>query len=215
MRAAAKNQTGRVREYIDDYSGILELPKTRDGRYPSVYFHADCVFVPNPSGNPYGPPVRFSEVRGASLRELLQMGVDLQIDTAEIDNRYFGLLATAVWPRTTESPSDPGVVSPVRLWEHLHDFMDQLEECGPVWAAVHGLSAARLRPASAKVWELFDDDFGAIELKLTEKNVRFICLFHREDVYLKDGKHAVEHEFFKVRSGPLKTQTQNQSENRT
>ena len=58
-----------------------------------------------------------------------------------------------------------------------------------------------LKPSSASVLEIFDDEYGMIQVKILNEE-RFFSVFHREDIYWKDGKRAVEHIFFKDK--PLK-----------
>ena len=54
---------------------------------------------------------------------------------------------------------------------------------------------------TATVWEIHDDDFGSIEIKGEQPKCRFLALFHKSDVWLRDGKHGCNVDFF--RNKPL------------
>lgn len=58
----------RVREYVNQECCILELQKNEGTRSLTAFCHVDCLFVANPFGNPYGPPIKFSDLSGGPLR---------------------------------------------------------------------------------------------------------------------------------------------------
>ncbi len=195
---------------MDVDSGIAELPPTNVGYLPSVFFHACAVYVPNPSGNPYGPPVLYSRLsrptdrrRPATLQELLPVGSQVRVRLGLLDRKIVDHVCLAMWPAETEEPprEDPDVDFAV-IGDRVHSFLgaaDRLEEL--VAADLSGLSDPNLQPADAWVQEVFDENFGAVEVRAMGAD-KFTALFHREDVYLNDGKRAVEQEFF--RDKPLR-----------
>lgn len=74
----------------------------------------------------------------------------------------------------------------------------------PIYAALQDVNNINLSPSLAKVQEIFNDDYGIIEVNLTRmgQHLRYFAIFHRDDVYLPDGKRAKDHDYF--RNKPLR-----------
>ena len=194
------SQVATVREYINENSGILELPQFVDGQYPAVYFHSSSVYVADPSGNPYGPPARFSDVAGRfglCLQTQMPVGTGVVINAEEVTSRFVQYQAYQVWPKATAMPiRNP---QPEREQQsHLDDFHRKANPDLLVAAAINGLGARQLAPVKAFVAEIKNQDFGIIEIRFgPPKEALLKALFHREDVYMVDGARAVNHNFFK------------------
>ncbi len=167
------------------------------------------MYVPNPSGNPYGPPVPYAkavELSGGAIRplhELMPVGTKMRVRVGLLQGKIVDHVCLAAWPTTSEAPPkgdpdvDPGIIA-----DEVHAFLrasDRLESL--VVADFNGLSDQNLQPARAEVREVFDDNFGLAEVIVRGRDRRegdaFAALFHREDLYLRDGKRAVENEFFR------------------
>jgi hypothetical protein len=195
-----RDASGIVKEYINDQCGILELPKTADGAYPSVFFHAGVVHVANPAGNPYGPPVRLTPdlvlKHGINLQESLPIGTNVAINAGYVQSRWVTMQATAVWPKTATTPTD--VRPPSDHKHHLEAFHNRANPDLLVSASIHGLNSPKFGAVKGSIWEVKDAEFGVIQIKFAPpEEERLFVLFHREDVYLPDGIRAVSHPFFK------------------
>jgi len=181
-----------VREYVNNESGIAELEATPDGYSPTVFFHACAAFKPNPEGNPYGMPTAFT-TRDGPLSALFPVGCGVKARVALLQNQLVDHVAVALWPTTTEAP--PKAPPPQPLAPVVQQFLSRarLEDL-TVADVVDPVASRDLEPAQAKVLEVVDDNYGVI--RLDSRRSRLHALFHREDVYLRDGKRAVDHEFF-------------------
>lgn len=199
-------QPARIREYIDDLSGILELPKTSRGEFPAAFFHADAVFVAEPKASAHAAPVRFTELHRRtssprSLRSYINYGSSVITNLVKIDgNKYFQYLAVCVWRKECQRPMNDLIVDLDRHQENLAQFMRRMEQRQPVFAAIHGFTANRLRASTASISQIVNDDFGLIEVNMPAHATRFFALFHKDDVYLRNGVRAVEY----LGSRPLK-----------
>jgi hypothetical protein len=201
-QAAAEtvDKYGLIKEYVNDEFGVVELPRTPEGDYPVALFHTSAIFVPNPFGNPYGPPARFSEVssrRAMSLQKELPIGTKVMVHTMPISSRFVAKMVVAMWPKSTENPEEMTPrVDPMLLLDKFHRLVGNLDNL--VMATICELTPKQLGNPVAVVWEIKDESCGIIELKYRSPfPARFFALFHRDDVYLKDGKRAIEHEFFR------------------
>ena len=172
------------------------MPKQPDNTFPCVFFHTDSVFVTNQNGNPYGPPIKIN----GDISKVAPFEVDLLCNGYLVqDHPFVTYVATSVWPNTTERPNTESSRSAMDL--KLQEFTEQFGKNKPLSLTFHGLQSPKLKPSSASVWEIFDDEYGMIQVKILNEE-RFFSIFHREDIYLKDGKRAVDHIFF--RDKPLK-----------
>ena len=96
--------------------------------------------------------------------------MEVLVNAVELDNdiRYVSFLATAVWPKSVEPPSDLNQAPTPKLSAHLLEQMNKWKDPSSiVFGAIHGINNPKVKPASAKVWEIFDAAFGLLEVKLT------------------------------------------------
>ena len=59
-----------------------------------------------------------------------------------------------------------------------------------------------LSRSALEIWrsrnEIKDEEFGIAQITFEPpEEERMYCLFHRDDIYLPDGKRALDHPFFK------------------
>ncbi len=142
--------------------------------------------------------------RRQTLQEMLPVGSEVRVRVGLLQGKIVDHVCLAMWPTTTEDPPAPGdpdgaAVDPAVIGNEVQTFLrasDRLESL--VAADFNGLSDPNLQPAKAEVSDIFDDNYGRLEVVVGgDRGDRFGVLFHREDVYLRDGKRAIHHEFFK------------------
>ena len=186
-----------IREYISDSAGIAELPAPRDGELkPAIFFHASVVYVPDPLGNPYGPPVRAGDAalqQPNVMRRSLPIGTTVLVNAHYVQSPFFAMQATTLWPTTTQ---DPRIMRPAAdQAEVLANYHREARLEGLVGVVFDGLDSREMIGYDAVVEKFVDRDFGIIELKMPGHFVQ--VLFHRESVYLRDGKRAIDLDFFR------------------
>ena len=169
-----------------------------DNNFEACFFSDLSVFIPNPMGNPYGRAVRFLDHRdqhGLRLRTLLPIGEKFKLQSVSVYSNFFQRQALAIWPLSTEPPGEyPDSRLVMKRFEIYHESLSHNLK-NLVRAEFHGLGARELDGSTACVWDIKNESYGILEVNLP-RSVRFFALFHKEDVYLKDGKRAVEHDFF-------------------
>ena len=181
---------GSIREYINNESGIIEVSNRSDvSSYTTVFFHASVVYIADPTGNPYGHPVRLP--CGISLEEAMDIGTGVHISVLPVASRWVKYQATAVWPSIARAPISSAVEMPIDNSVYMKNFHSKVNP-NMVTATIHGLTGS----AEAIVAEVKDYEYGIIQIQFNKED-RLFSLFHRDDVYLPDGKRAVAHQYFK------------------
>jgi hypothetical protein len=203
---------GTVKEYIDDFTGLMEVEI--GGELLTGFFHATAIWLTNPIGNPYGEPVKFTDVLGQntattrentniSLENQMPIGSEVLLKALVVKSDIVQLVLVAAWPKSTEPPPQPQTENEVKILEKKHEyflkeFHNKLESKPMVEATFPGCIRALYPDVEAAIWEIRDDNFGVIEIKGTSPQIfRFFALFHREDMWLRDGKRGVDVDFFK------------------
>ena len=205
---------GVIKEYIDDFTGLMEVEL--NGELLTAFFHATAVWVVNPDGNPYGEPVKFTDVLGkntATTRENKNisiyteapLGSEVMLQVMPVQSEMVQLVVLSAWPMSTETPPQPKTESEQKMLEKkqeyfLKEFHNKLETLPVVEATFPGNIPALYPSLQAHIWELRDDDFGIIEIKGDRPMCRFLALFHKSDVYMRDGKQGCKVEYFKHRT---------------
>ena len=207
---------GIVKEYIDDFTGLMEVEI--DGKSLTAFFHASVVWLVNPRGNPYGPPVKFTDVLGqntattrenknVSLVNEMPIGSEIFMQILPVQNEFVQFVALFAWPKSTESPIFPQTEGEQKILEKkqeyfLKEFMNKVETRPKTDATFPGCLQEFYPGVEAIVYDIKDEQFGSIEIKgIRPKPFRFFALFHKDDVWLRDGKKATSVDFF--RNKPL------------
>ena len=181
---------GSIREHINNESGIIEVSNGSDvNSYTNVFFHASVVYISDPTGNPYGHPVRLP--CGLSLEKAMDIGTGVHFSVLPVDSRWVKYQATAVWPSIARAPISAAVEMLIDNSVYLKNFHSKVNT-NIVTATIHGLNGS----AEAIVAEVKDYEYGIIQIQFNKED-RLFSLFHRDDVYLPDGKRAVAHQYFK------------------
>lgn len=192
---------GTVKEYINSLTGVLEvceIGKRSLAQSANVYFHISFVYLQNKKGNPYGPPVKYVDMlcEGVSLKKEMPIGTKVYLTAQPIQVRCFELAALTVWPMATEQPPPPDTAMYTKLLSCLDEFR---RNHSLVQATVPVFPWKGDPNSQAVVWQVKDDQCGIIELSggLPNNKYRFFALFHKEQVWLKDGQRGCEVDFFK------------------
>ena len=214
---------GTVKEFIDDFTGLMEVEYEGGGGTLTAFFHATAIWVVNPAGNPYGPPVKFMDVLGqntattrentnVSLKDQAPVGAEVLLLATPVLNSsqsdVVQLIVLSAWPKSTEAPPTPKTENEQKILEKkqeyfLKEFHNKLEnQPAVVEASFPGCIPALYPDIQAKIWEITDEEFGIIEVQGERPRCRFLALFHKNDVWLRDGKQGCKVDFFKQR--PLK-----------
>ena len=113
------------------------------------------------------------------------------------------LQATVVWPKFTEVPVYKLKPSKLDADESkFHSLCSRLKKMTPI--CINGLpGTGSLNIWSASVQELLDDDWGLVEVSSyprdakKEFSYKFVCFFHKSDVWLDDGVCVGDHKFYR------------------
>lgn len=208
---------GVVKELIDDFTGVMAVEV--NGEHVTAFFHATALWLTNPDGNPYGPPVKFTDILGkntattkenksVTLANEAPVGSEFLLHAMPIKSSIVQLVILSAWPKSTETPALPTDENAAKILEKkqeyfLKEFHNKLEVSQIVEATFPGCLPSIYPDVQATVWEIRDDNFGIVEVKGRDPiNFRFFALFHKDDVWLRDGKRGVHVDFFKHK--PLK-----------
>ena len=205
---------GVIKEFIDEFTGFIEVVVC--GETLTAFFHASGVFVVNRQGNPYGPPVKFMDVLGqntattrenknVSLANEVPIGTEVMLQILPVKSEVVQFVVLFAWPKSTESPLLPSTESEQKILEKKQEYFlkefhnKQLDETKPrVDATFPGCLPVLYPDVQASVYDMKDDNFGTIEIKGTRpKPFRFFALFHKDDVWLRDGKRGTSVDFFR------------------
>ena len=188
-----------------------------DGGTLTAFFHATAIWVSNPDGNPYGPPVKFMDVLGqntattrentnVSLKNQNPVGAEVLLLAIPVreQSEVVQLIILSAWPKSTDVPPQPRTENEQKILEKkqeyfLKEFHNKLENQPVVEATFPGCIPALYPDIEANVWEITDGEFGIIEVKGERPRCRFLALFHKNDVWLRDGKQGCKVDFFKQR----------------
>ena len=113
------------------------------------------------------------------------------------------LQATVVWPKFTEVPVYKLKPSKLEAAESkFHSLCSRLNKMTPI--CINGLpGTGSLNIWSASVQEILDDDWGLVEVSSyprdakKEFSYKFVCFFHKSDVWLDDGVCVGDHKFYR------------------
>ena len=210
---------GFVKEFIDDFTLLLEVVVC--GESLTAFCHATTVSVVNKNGNPYGPPVKFMELLGqntartrenknVSLPNEMPIGMEVMLQILPVKSEVVQFVVLFVWPKSTEAPLFPNTEAEQKILEKkqeyfLKEFHNKMQdETKPrVDATFPGCLTALYPDVQANIYDFKDDNYGTIEIKGTRpKPFRFFCLFHKDDIWLRDGKRGISVDFF--RSKPVR-----------
>ena len=207
---------GSVKEFIDDFTGLMEVEY--EGGTLTAFFHATAIWVVNPDGNPYGPPVKFMDLLGqntattrentnVSLKNQNPVGAEVLLLATPVLNSgqsdVVQLIILSAWPKSTDIPPQPRSENEQKILEKkqeyfLKEFHNKLEnQPAVVEASFPGCISSLYPDIQANIWEITDDEFGIIEIKGERPRCRFLALFHKTDVWLRDGKQGCKVDFFK------------------
>ena len=191
--------TAVVREFIDHKSCIVELEKSLD----AAYLHEAAVFMANPMGNPYGPavPITHAQQKASNLANVLQKGVDYNCKTIPVKSKhdkYVQYIVWALWPKTAEVPV--GIPSDLEVTAQFQNWADLLDPKKLVKADLFDIrTVPKYRDATATISEIRSDEFGFIKLQFSDF-ISTNCLFHKDDVFHKDGIGTRDHPYFRDKS---------------
>ena len=203
---------GTIKEYIDDFTGLIEVDK--NGESLTAFFHATAIWLVNHQGNPYGAPVKFTDVLGqntATTRENTDVtltreapvGTEVLLHVLPVQSEVVQFVVLFAWPKSTEVPPRPTNDNDQKILEKkqeyfLKEFHNKLESLSKVDATFPGCIRSLYPDIHAEVWEIKDENFGTIEIRGERPSrYRFFALFHKSDVWLRDGKHGLSVDFFK------------------
>ena len=209
---------GIVKEFIDEFTGLMEVFIQGDSY--TAFFHATSIWLTNLEGNPYGEPVKFSDKLGKNtattredknvhLHNELPIGSEVFLQVLPVQSEVVQFVVLFSWPKSTDYPPFPKVETEQKILEKKHEyylkeFHNKLESKPKVDATFPGCISSLYPDVEASVWDIkAEENFGTIEIKGTRpKTFRFFCLFHRDDVWLRDGKRGISVDYFKNK--PLK-----------
>lgn len=204
---------GMIKEYIDEFTGLMEIQL--NGEHLTAFFHATSVWLVNVDGNPYGEPIKFSdkigkntattrEDRNVQLIKEMPIGSEVLARVSPVQSEVVQFVVLFTWPYSTEYPPFPNVETEQKILEKKHEyylkeFHNKLESKPRVDATFPGCLASLYPDVEATIYTIqADENFGTVEIKGTRpKPFRFFALFHRDDVWLRDGKKGITVDFFK------------------
>lgn len=205
---------GVVKEFIDEFTGLIEVVVA--GETLTAFFHATSVSVINKQGNPYGPPIKFMDVLGqntattrenknVSLSNEVPVGMEVMLQILPVKSDVVQFVVLFAWPKSTEAPLLPSTESEQKILEKKQEYFlkefhnKQQDGSKPrVDASFPGCMPTLYPDVQANVYDIKNESFGSIEIKGTRpKPFRFFALFHKDDVWLRDGKKGITVDFFK------------------
>ena len=203
---------GTIKEYIDDFTGLIEVDK--NGESLTAFFHATAIWLVNHRGNPYGAPVKYTDVLGqntattrentdVTLMKEAPIGTEVLLHVMPVQSEVVQFVVLFAWPKSTEVPPRPTNDNDQKILEKkqeyfLKEFHNKLEGLSKVDATFPGCIRSLYPDVHAEVWEIKDENFGIIEIRGERPSrYRFFALFHKSDVWLRDGKYGLGVDFFK------------------
>ena len=192
---------GLVKEFIDDFTGLMEV--FIGGESLTAFFHATAIWLINKDGNPYGPPVKFTDVLGkntattrensnVSLMNESPIGTEVLLQVLPVKSDVVQFVVLFAWPKSTEPPPQPQTENDEKILEKkqeyfLKEFHNKLEDSRStkVDASFPGCLTSLYPDVTASVWDIKDENFGTIEIKGNRpKPFRFFALFHLSLIHI-------------------------------
>ena len=141
--------------------------------------------------------------QGLELAQLFPLGLEVLINARRVRSDLIDLQATVVWPKFTEVPLYKLKPSKLDADEaKFHSLCSRLKKMTPI--CINGLpGTGSLNIWSAKVQEILDEDWGLVEVSSyprdakKEFSYKFICFFHKWDVWVDDGVCVGDHQFYR------------------
>ena len=104
-----------------------------NGELLTAFFHATAIWVVNPDGNPYGEPVKFTDVLGkntATTRENknisiyseVPLGSEVMLQVMPVQSEMVQLVVLSAWPKSTEPPPQPRTEGEQKMLEKKQEY---------------------------------------------------------------------------------------------